>query len=686
MDPEITARAQSTAPLTLYEASSFVKQNARHPVRLYQVAEMIRKHRLHKAHPTLSWLQPPVLYRACFLMLPTYAPPVLAMARGLVGGDFFETERMCLGIFDVPTYDPETGTHRTDHGTTLEAFAIVAKQYPVAIKATPDDPFHRLRDDSIRRSMAMAERVLAILETGLIPPEALTRAHLLAGVDAARVLSRCLAVHSPVTDVRASYEAQRRGLELVRRMPDGVTNQKDAQELAEGMALIRFYFPHRTCARRGWIAGPEEQRQWADIVRYAFRPGPAASVRNPPKLPKTGKLRIGYISPDFRSNAVGWFLTPLLSQFDPARFEVYVYNNHTGDLHNDPARLMFRSMPVNWFESGKFTEDTLVDVLHTHNLDVLVDLLCYHRPTLLARKPVEHILNYLGFPERCFIDGVQGRVVDAITDPVELEGDNLTRKDDPERGGEELVRMPRCFVCFSPMSCYGPYPIEYRPPQVPGTLRIGIFNKSAKFTPSIVRAWRRILELRPGAELWFKRDERYMDADVWEEFRDMFGPMRKRVRGLPFSDHVRTYFDYHNQIDLALDTWPYAGTTTTCSALYMGVPVITVCGRGHVERVTQSILEHAGLGEWVCGREEGPPPLSIEAGDSTDPQEPDLPHAEAYIQAAVHWPLPEDREREQARRERLREQFMRAMDPKEFMRDWEDMLVRVAGRAPEAEA
>jgi hypothetical protein len=755
MDPELTARLSDARPPSLYELQSYVRQYSQHPVRLYQVAQLIRKHKMHRLHPRLTWLQPAVLYRACFLLLPTYAPPVLALARGLMANDFFETERMCLAIFDVPTFDPATGAHRLDHGTTLEAFGIVARQYPMAIKARAEDTFHRLQQESVRRSQAMAERVLRILESGELAAPG--KVHAEAGLEAARVLARCLAVQGPVTDVRASYEAYGRGFRLALRPEIARHVQaKDRQELADAMALVRYYFPHRKDA-----GGRGEEARWAEVVRQAFAQEALvrAIPRAPTAHPRQGKIRVGYVSPDFRSTAVGWFLTPLLSRFDRSRFEVYVYNNHTGELHADPARVMFRGMPVYWFESGKFTEETFVDVLHSHEIDVLVDLLCYHRPTLLARRPVPHILNYLGFPGRSHIPGVSGRVVDAVTDPPELDcwrdaadeelraaDEGLRAADEELRAADEsagsaglrgseaapsspnaagcsppaapssppaapssppaapssppaapsspdaaesrlvaaahaepLIRLPRCFVCFSPMACYAPYPIAFRPAAAPGTLRIGIFNKSAKFVPSVVSAWREILERRPGAEMWFKRDERYMDPDVWESFRDLFGPrLRGRVRGFPFADKVGAYFDYHNQIDLALDTWPYSGTTTTCSALYMGVPVLTVCGREHAERVSESILVHAGLEQWVLGRGSPPPPAD------DDPNA--MPHREAYIRAAVEWPGAETEQgaqAEQARREALREKFMATMDEAAFMRDWEEMLERVVGRKAE---
>jgi len=695
---EIAARAASSKPLSLYEASSYVREHAQHPVRLFAVAEMIRARKLHKEHPKLAWLQPPVLYRACFLALPTYAPPVLALARGLLRNDFFETERMLLGLFDRPLYDPETGRTSPDPLVSLEAFGMLAPQYPLSIKTHQDEKFHRLHLESVTRSRAMADRALAILEEGFAAePVApwtarLGEKHLLAAVEACKVLARCYGVAAPVTDLRISFNAYARGVRLLRRMQDlaqlAPLLGRQRAELVDSMALIRYYYPHRSCARTGRVAGPAERRAWQDAIREAFPARPTPPV---PLPPRGGKIRVGYISPDFRSTAVGWFVTALLGHFDPARFEVYVYNNHTGDLHNDLARLEFRQKPVHWFESGKLHENTLIDVFQTHRPDVLIDLLCFHRPGVLARKPAPRVLTYLGYPGKAYIEGLDGRIVDAVSDPPELEGDAAgegeirevagegERAGQGEPAGEPLIRLPGCFLCFTPLACYSPNPIAFEPDaRSPPRLRIGIFNKSAKFTETTLAAWRAILDARADAELWFKRDERYMDPAVWEAFRDTFGPHRGRVLGFAFCDRVQEYFAYHNRIDLALDTWPYSGTTTTCSALYMGVPLLTVSGREHVERVSESVLVHAGRPEWVVGRGAPLPPLET--------AEPDrMPHWAEYVRAAAAWPIPADAEREQARREALRAQFMAAMDPAAFMRDWEAMLERVVGRVAVAE-
>jgi hypothetical protein len=729
MDPalaEITARAASRKPLTLYEASSYVQENTQHPIRLFAVAEMIRARKLHKKHPKLAWLQPPVLYRACFLALPTYAPPVLALARGLLRNDFFETERMLLGIFDRPLYDPATGQHAPQPLVSLEAFGMLAPQYPLSIKSYTDEKFHRLQLDSVARGRAMALRVLDLVEEGLaewaqldarwrasrggtpslvevrqLPPRhwavRLTGVHLQAIADACKVLSRCSGVAAPVTDLRLSFEGYARGIRVMRALratgkaaPHCIAQHR--AELVDAMALIRYYYPHR-------VGDVEEQLAWQAAVREAFPARPGPPVPLPPR--GDGKIRVGYISPDFRSTAVGWFVTALLGHFNPARFEVYVYNNHTGDLHTDPARLEFRQKPVHWFESGKMHENTLVDVLQTHRPDVLIDLLCFHRPTLLARKPARRVLTYLGYPGKAHIEGLDGRVVDRVTDPEAQEP-----RDAP---GEPLVRLPRCFLCFTPLACYGPNPIRYAPDtSSPRRLRIGVFNKSAKFTNTVLAAWREILARRPDAELWFKRDERYMDPAIWDAFRDSFGADRARVLSFPFCDRVQDYFAYFDRVDLTLDTWPYSGTTTTCSSLFMGVPVLTVSGRHHVERVTESLLVHCGRGEWVCGakpavrdasdpeRSEGvwwksergarSAPESRRDSEGLPPAPGDLdrmPHWESYVDAAARWPLPEeDAAAEQARREALRKQFMATMDPAAFMRDWEAMLEQVVGDCP----
>jgi predicted O-linked N-acetylglucosamine transferase (SPINDLY family) len=673
IDPELAARALNDRPLSLYEAQSLIRSFAHDPINLFHVAELIRSRDFHRQHPKLGWLQPPVLYRACFLTLPTYAPPVLAFARGVLSTDFPEAERLLLTIFDVPTYDPAKRCHRVDHDTTVAAFNLLAPHYPLAFKTSEGERFHRLQLKSVEQSRRMAERVLALAEGGEID----VGRHLRTIVECCNVLARDYSSYAPVTDVRSSFASYHRGFQFAEKARGlSTANEHDVlqmkRSMVDAMGLVRYYFAHP--GDRASIEA--EERSWKAVVCDAFKPSPTQPV--PPSLAATGRrIRIGYISPDFRSTAVGWFLTPLLKHFDRDRFEVFVYNNHTGDIHNDPARVMFRTMSQHWFESGKFSEDTLVDVLQTHNLDVLVDLLAYHRATLLARKPVKNILTYLGYPGKTYLEGVTGRVVDAVSDPPELA----------TGVGEPLVYLPRSFLCFSPMSCFSPLRIAYEPAPVRGVLRLGVFNKSAKFTPSVISAWREILERRPDAELWVKRDERYMDPWIWEGFLELFGPCRKRIHSFPFTQRIEVYFSYLNRIDLTLDTWPYSGTTTTCSALYMGVPVITSSGVHHVERVTHSILRNAGLEQWVAGSgvvgefEQVVPESPVIPPGATTIALREMPHREAYIHLAVSWPLPAERvEEEQARRERLRETFMASMNPDQFMREWETMIEGVVRR------
>lgn len=735
MDPSLTSRlskitsgsaSSSSSSLSLYEAQSLVSEHRHNPFTLFQVAEIIRASGIHKAHTKLAYIQPPVLYRACFLMAPTYAEPVLALARGILSEDFFEAERMLTGIFDVPTLDPATTKPRFDPITSIEAFAPLAPQYPLSIKSFTGERYHRLHMDGVKRNMAMAERVLEIFEAimegkdevYLAARSRLTPLHIKAAIEACRVLARCHVSLGPINTIVDSYTSYLRGYEITRRFPS-LISPKDKVDLAENMALIRYYFAHRahllpqSATYRGSHGLPHSSHDWANIVNEAYRGarivprGVAASSSVGVKKP--GVLRIGYVSPDLRSTAVGWFITALLRHFDPSRFEVYVYNTHRGDLTRDPARIFFRTSPVNWYDLDRFTDETAEHVLRAHNLDVLVDLLCYHRAVLLASRPAPRILTYLGYPGKTYLECVDGRVVDHVSDPViEIEAgepgeaqpkpgeaqpkpgeaqpnppssgepksssaNGFISERDPRDPGEPLIRLPNCFLCFTPLECYAPNPIvsveSSRQFTLPGKggegvspgVIFGVFNKSVKFSPEVVAAWKRIMAERQDAVMVFKRDERYMDPQLWEAFRDQFGAAKPRIQSFPFTDDVREYLDYYNAVDVTLDTWPYSGTTTTCSSLYMGVPVLTVGGSEHVERVTQSILQHANLSQWV-----------VSDAAAQDPTQP-APSFENYVATAVRWDRDEATP-DLAARETIRSRFLASMEIAPFMRNWEAML------------
>lgn len=293
------------------------------------------------------------------------------------------------------------------------------------------------------------------------------------------------------------------------------------------------------------------------------------------------KTRIGYFSPDFNKNAVGLFLTPFLKHFDHDVFEVYCYYDNR---HADQYTHMFKSFPyVHWNDVSHLENDKVFSLIrHSHKIDILVDLIGHgigNRMELMAMRPADTIINYLGFPGSTGMTTVSHRITDVVCDPVGPLTD--------ERHTEQLVRFPRTFLCYQLFE-------NIRLPQIrsriaDGMLYLGVMNRAPKCHPFVRGVWKRILEAKENCILCIKLDQHQEEKEARLMFADF---PNERLKFIKFCETLEEYLDQFNNIDVCLDTYPYSGTTTTCSSLIMGVPVVTHYdpSEPHVSNVSTSIL------------------------------------------------------------------------------------------------
>lgn len=310
--------------------------------------------------------------------------------------------------------------------------------------------------------------------------------------------------------------------------------------------------------------------------------------------PGERKIRLGYVGPDFNRNAVGLFAAALLSGHDPARFDVFVYSTAASA---DDVTAHLRGCcgaNVTWVEAAHLSDDALADLMRrVHRLDILVDLIAAGvggRPDLVARRPAPAVVNYLGFPERV---GLPGLYTHRISDPL-AENSAAPRQG---RGGpaalpasaERIVLLREApFVCYSHWeSVYPSPPIAPRAP--PGCLtRAGLFARSHKHHPRLRDIFASALAASPSLRLVLKDDA-----------ARPLGPLYPAARFpnaafLPFSDSHSAFMDRFNDIDFLADSQPYSGTTITCAALHMGVPVLSVLSPAnrHVSHVSAALMLH----------------------------------------------------------------------------------------------
>ena len=303
------------------------------------------------------------------------------------------------------------------------------------------------------------------------------------------------------------------------------------------------------------------------------------------------KLRIGYISPDFREHAVAYFLTPLLRHFDGEQFMVFCYA--TG--RNDAVTDRLRSRRVTWRDLRSRSPRTAARLINEDRIDILVDLSGHSQDNalpIMAYRPAPIQISGIGYTNTTGVDTIDYFLSDEICIPY---GDTTA-----ESGfTEQILRMPHSHLCYAPEEIRPMPETGFEAPvRRNGYVTFGSFNNFAKVTDETLLLWRGILESVHDSRLVIKGKICSIDAgkDFLKKRLSLLSYDMTRVELRPYSPD---YLEQYRDIDIALDTAPYNGGLTTCEALYMGVPVISIRGRTHGARFGASILTNAGVRELV---------------------------------------------------------------------------------------
>ena len=303
-------------------------------------------------------------------------------------------------------------------------------------------------------------------------------------------------------------------------------------------------------------------------------------------------IRIGYVSGDFRRHSVACFIEPILTHHDCEQFDVYCYANVS---RPDEVTARLKSLAI-WRDIFTLSDDEAARLVQTDKIDILIDLSGHtegNRLLLFARKPAPVQATYLGYPTTTGLNAIDYRLTDTLADPPGEE----------KYYTENLVRLPRGFLCFKPAAAPDIMPQTCSREKKHGIV-FGSFNNLAKLSSETIRCWAAILNRVPESRLLLKYkplSDELVQERIREEFR-MAGlaEPEKRLDLLGHLADTTAHFSLYNQIDIALDTFPYNGTTTTCEALWMGIPVITLAGDRHACRVGASILQSMDRGEWIA--------------------------------------------------------------------------------------
>jgi predicted O-linked N-acetylglucosamine transferase (SPINDLY family) len=382
-----------------------------------------------------------------------------------------------------------------------------------------------------------------------------------------------------------------------------------------------------------WVA--DEHRRYQHIVEGPVRVLPTRS------LDPERRLKVGYLSPDFRVHSVGYFVAPLLEAHDREGVEVTCYAS--GNFE-DAMTARMKSAASRWRNVFRTSDDELAAIIAEDGIDVLVELsghTCNNRLAALARRVAPIQVTYLGYPNTTGLREMDYRITDAIADPPGSADAWHT---------EHLARVQGGFLAYQPPHWARQLPVADLPARGWKDITFGSFNNLAKINDEVLDTWAAILERVPGSRMFLKarglRDEK-VQARIVRAFAARNIDVERRLRLMGHERSAVDHLHLYNEVDLALDTFPYNGTTTTCEALWMGTPVVTFVGKSHAGRVGASLLDAAGLPEWV-------------ARDTTD-----------YVAKAVAWAS--KREELAKLRLRMRDQLLASalMDAKRLARGLE---------------
>ncbi len=368
------------------------------------------------------------------------------------------------------------------------------------------------------------------------------------------------------------------------RIPDGIELLKKALSAMPANAQARSNFLLRLhqmpqLDRRMLF---DEHKQWASIHAPPNLAG--TNHQNEPNPDRT--LRIGYISPDFRRHSVAYFFESLLDGHNRRDVQVYGYANvEFPDEITDRLTEKFDC----YRDIRLMDDNAAAQLIRRDEIDILVDLAGHvgnNRLLVFARKPAPIQVTYLGYPDTTGLAAIDYRLTDALADPPDLDSQSFHT--------EQLVFLPEGFLCYRPPD-FAPL-ISPLPAEKVGCITFGSFNNNCKINDTVIQLWARIMRTQADSRLLLKLkggDDPSISGRYLQRFENA-GIARTRIdiHGWKSpAEHLQTY----SRMDIALDTYPYHGATTTCEALWMGVPTISLVGQCHASRVGLSILTRVGL-------------------------------------------------------------------------------------------
>lgn len=342
--------------------------------------------------------------------------------------------------------------------------------------------------------------------------------------------------------------------------------------------------------------------------RYAQRHAAplAGAIKPHPVHSREGRLlRIGYVSADFREHPVAYFLEPILANHDHQRFEIFCYADV---VRPDYLTQRLQGYADQWRSLVGSSDAQAAEMIRRDGIDILLDLAGHtggNRLLTFARKPAPIQASYLGYLGTTGLPTMNYYLTDAYVDPPGLSEAHYE---------EQLIRLPECGFCYQP----GPAPevSAELPARQSGRMTFASLNTVAKLSEEVLSLWARIVTGVPGARLLLRSGTGRQGEERLHDALDRHNLSSERVLLLRPTPTRFDYLKLYQTVDLCLDPFPYNGVTTTCDALWMGVPVLTLAGRMNVSRQGLRFLCNVGLKGLIAETSDHYAQLAVELGNN----------------------------------------------------------------------
>ncbi len=304
---------------------------------------------------------------------------------------------------------------------------------------------------------------------------------------------------------------------------------------------------------------------------------------------KNQKINVGFVSADLHQHSVTYFLEPLLKNYNKDEFVITCFN---ASFHNDHVTKRIKSSVDKWFNVGSASNTQLYNLIKQNDIEILVDLSGHtdgNRLPVFAMKPSPIQITWLGYPNTTGLNKIDYRIVDNFTDPEGVDDHLYT---------EKLLRLENSFICFSSEE---DAEINKNTIFEDNSFTFGSFNNLSKMSDEVIECWSEILKRIDNSKIILKNKQLRSNftRKIYLEKFAKYGVSSDKIVLMSWSNSRKQHLETYNSIDLALDTFPYNGTTTTFEALWMNVPVLCLNGDSHRSRVGYSILKNLDFNEFI---------------------------------------------------------------------------------------